>query len=129
MDEENQGENPAEQEYPDKYDNRKANWINHTIHWLHREPTAKEQNQERQTQDDFHTWIKTNPPPSLQKLAVQYGGGGLIPEDEWTKYDQEMQEWNGKRIARILGPQWKITGPRKPAGAPKGRPAKPIAPK
>jgi hypothetical protein len=42
---------------------------------------------------DFASWIKRNPPPSLQLLVVKHGGYANIPETAWAEFDAAMERW------------------------------------
>ena len=53
--------------------------------------------------DEFHTWLANNPPPILADLLDRYGKWTDIPEPVLEDHDRRWNEWNGKRIARILG--------------------------
>jgi hypothetical protein len=50
---------------------------------------------------DFAAWIRRNPPPSVQSLAVRYGGYSSIPETAWADFDAAMEYWQGLRRSRL----------------------------
>jgi hypothetical protein len=52
----------------------------------------------------FEEWIKDNPPPSLERLAMHYGGVGLIPEGVLAAFEAERAEWQMRVRFRHLDP-------------------------
>ena len=50
----------------------------------------------------FDEWIKDNPPPDVQALAEKYGGLGLVPHEEWVRWDKELRDWQLKCQSRHL---------------------------
>jgi len=54
--------------------------------------------------DDWHEWLKANPPPCLQNLVALYGGYDKITPEAWSLYDEAREEWNARRLTRLNGP-------------------------
>ena len=48
----------------------------------------------------FTDWLKKNPPPDLEALAVMYDGAGLIPDEDARAYERDMRVWQLKLSVR-----------------------------